>query len=332
MKFLAVGSLLFLVLAASAPACELCAIYSADSARSESSSGLLFTVAEQFVSSHTILAEGESFSTAAFLQAAYLDSSITHLVPGYNFSRRFGVSLNMPLEYLRFHRVELASTGAIVDEAGTVSGLGDVALIGRLSLIQINKMKYSATVNLLAGVKFPTGDTARLQDEINAAKIDQALFGSNHQHGTLGGIHQHDLTQGSGSYDGVFGLASAIRWRRWFLNNQVQYYLRTEGELYQFGNQIIVSGGPGGYFLLNEKYTLNLQANAFYESSGRDKILGQTFNQTGMTSWYLGPLLNFTLGEHFSANAGVDVPLRIYNHGIQSVPDYRVHAGFTWRF
>src|SRR5207245_9031436 len=107
MKFLAVGSLLFLVLAASAPACELGAIYSADSARSESSSGLLFTVAEQFVSSHTILAEGKSFSTAAFLQAAYLDSSITHLVPGYNFSRRFGVSLNVPLEYLRFHCVDL---------------------------------------------------------------------------------------------------------------------------------------------------------------------------------------------------------------------------------
>src|SRR6266849_945927 len=173
MKCLAVGSLLCVVLAASVPACELCAIYSADSARSESSHGLLFTIAEQFVSSHTVLAEGDSFSTAAFLQAAYLDSSITHLVPGYNFNRRFGVSLNMPLEYLRFHRVELASTGGIVDEAGSVSGLGDIALIGRLSLIQINKMKYSATVNLLAGVKFPTGDTARLQDETSLAKTSQ---------------------------------------------------------------------------------------------------------------------------------------------------------------
>src|SRR6266849_5253737 len=182
MKSLAVGFLLCVVLAASVRACELCAIYSADSARSEFIRGLTFTVAEMFVSSHTLQAEGGPFSTVPpfddFLHSAYLDSSITHLVPGYNFSRRFGVSLNMPLEYLRFHRVELTSTGGIVDEAGSVSGLGDIALIGRLSLIQINKMKYSATVNLLAGVKFPTGDTARLQDEIIAAKIDQALFGS----------------------------------------------------------------------------------------------------------------------------------------------------------
>src|SRR5258706_16199536 len=118
----------------------------------------------------------------------------------------------MPLEYLRFHRVELTSTGGIVDEAGTVSGLGDVALIGRLSLIQINKMKYSATVNLLAGVKFPTSDTARLQDEINSAKNDQAVLGSNHQQGTLGGIPQHDLTIGPRSYYCVFGLATALRW------------------------------------------------------------------------------------------------------------------------
>ncbi len=329
MKFLTVCSLLFVVLAASVQACELCAIYSADSARSESSSGFIFTVAEQFVSSHTLQAEGEPYSANffnTFLHSAYLDSSITHLVPGYNFTRRFGVSLNLPLEYLRFRRAELTTFAgiAMVEEQGAISGLGDVALIARAALLQLNKMKYSATINLLAGVKFPTGDTVRLQDETNLAKTSQ--------HNSLGGIHQHDLTLGSGSYDGVFGLASAFRWRRWFLNNQIQYYLRTEGELYQFGNQLIVSGGPGGYFLLNEKYTLNLQANAFYESSASDKILGQTYDQTGMTSWYLGPLFNLTLGEHFSANAGVDVPLRIYNHGIQSVPDYRVHAGFTWRF
>src|SRR5713226_7776136 len=111
MKSLAVGSLLFVVLAASVSACELCAIYSADSARSESSSGFTFTVAEQFVSSHTLQAEGGPFSTVPpyddFLHSAYLDSSITHLIPGFNFNRRFGVSLNLPLDYLRFRRAEL---------------------------------------------------------------------------------------------------------------------------------------------------------------------------------------------------------------------------------
>jgi hypothetical protein len=205
-------------------------------------------------------------------------------------------------------------------------------LIGRFNLIQKIGMKQSINVALLAGIKFPTGDTDRLDDEIADAKLDQELFGKNHPHGAIGGVHQHDLSLGSGSFDGLFGVVSSFRYDRWFLNNQIQYYLRTEARDYEYGDLIIVSGGPGGYLLLKGTSTLSLELNTFYESSARDVILGQTFNQTGMTSWYLGPLLNFTWGEHFSANAGVDIPLRIYNHGLQTVPDYRVHGGVTWRF
>jgi hypothetical protein len=130
----------------------------------------------------------------------------------------------------------------------------------------------------------------------------------------------------------VFGLTSTFRWKRWFLNNQIQYYLRTEGHDYEFGDLFIVSGGPGAYLMLHKQYTLSLQANTFYETTARDKLLGQTFDQTGMTAWYFGPIITFTAGEHFSMTAGVDVPLRIDNNGLQTVPDYRIRGGFTWRF
>ena len=315
------------------PACELCAIYSANNAREDSGRGFTFTIAEQYVSAHNLQFEGEPAIAAPFFQSAFLDSAYTHLVPGYNLSSRFGVSLNAPIIYRNFRRTQqFQPSGDIVDESGSITGLGDLALIGRLTLFRQNTMKYSLNVNLLAGVKFPTGDTDRLDDEVTSALADEAMFGPTHQHGAVGGVHQHDLTLGSGSYDAVFGITPSFRWRRWFVNNQSQYYLRTEGHGYQFGDMVIISGGPGAYILLGEDSTLSLQANAFYERNARDKIIGQTFNQTGMTAWYLGPLINFTLGEHFSANAGVDVPLSIYNHGLQTVPDYRVHGGFSWRF
>ena len=64
----------------------------------------------------------------------------------------------------------------------------------------------------------------------------------------------------------------------------------------------------------------------------RDRVLGLETPFTGMTSWYLGPAFTFTFGEHFSAQASVDVPLRIQNNGVQNVPDYRIRAGLTWRF
>jgi hypothetical protein len=107
----------------------------------------------------------------------------------------------------------------------------------------------------------------------------------------------------------------------------------TEGESgFKYGDELVVSGGPGISVLLASSCTLSLQANAVYDWMARDELLGRPSNQTGLAAWYLGPLLNFTWGEHFSANAGVDMPLSIDNNGRQSVPDYRIHGGFSWRF
>jgi len=332
-KRLASVILLVVFFTAPVPACELCAIYSANNAREDSGRGFLLTIAEQYVAAHTLQYEGKSAENYAFYSDAFLNSSYAHVVPGYNFSSVFGVSLNMPIIYRDFRRTAYVITdagSAPLDETGTITGLGDVALVGRLSLFQKAKMTYSMSVNLLAGIKFPTGDTGRLDNEVSTAKSDSEFFQIGHA--SYGGVHEHDLTLGSGSYDGVFGVTSSFRWKRWFVNNQTQYYLRTEGHSYKFGDMFIVSGGPGVYFPLGEEATLSLQANGFYERNARDEIIGQTFNQTGMTAWYLGPLLTLTVGEHFSANVGVDVPLKIYNHGFQTVPDLRVHAGLTWRF
>jgi hypothetical protein len=320
------------ILATKISACDLCAVYGADSALAGADRGFIATLAEQYISAHNLQAEGSTFTTVPFLSQAFVDSSYTHIVPGYNFSSRFSLSLNVPIIHRDFHRTELTTTGGAVDERGSISGLSDLALIGRINLFQLLEMKRSITVALLGGVKFPTGDTGRLDDEVASARADEALFGSGHAHGSIGGVHQHDLTLGSGSFDGIFGLTTSFRQGRWFVNGQFQYYLRTEARGYQFGDMIVVSGGPGGYVLLNKGVALSLQANAFYESYARDQIIGQTFEQTGGTAWFLGPLLNLTLGSHFSANAGVDIPLRIYNHGLQTVPDYRVRGGLTWRF
>jgi hypothetical protein len=209
-------------------------------------------------------------------------------------------------------------------------------LIGRLTLLNLSEMKRGIVINVLAGIKFPTGDTDRLKDEVEQTRIFDALLppGTSHDplsHG-VSGVHQHDLSPGSGSFDGVFGLTLNSRWDRWFLSAQAQYYLRTERGDFEFGDELLVSGGPGAYVLLDENSTLSLQANTAYETTARSRVLGRISDRTGMTAWYLGPQLSFTWTSHFSAQAGVDFPLRISNNGFQNVPDYRIHGGFTWRF
>jgi hypothetical protein len=321
-------------------ACELCAVYRAGDAQGQTSAGVIVSVASQYIPYHTTQFQGEEVNPA--LQER-LDSVVTHLVAGYNFSPRFGISVNVPITYLDYKRddrlfglvggipVELPSP----PEKGTESGLGDVSLIGRATVYQKKTREASLFVNALLGVKFPTGDDDRLEHEIDQTVIYDQFPGAHDDplsHSTTS-IHEHMLSLGSGSFDGIFGLTMNANWQRWFFNAQFQYYLRTEGQSeFTYGDEVIVSGGPGFMLLRNDKRTLGLQANAVYDWMGNDELLGRVSRRTGWTAWYLGPQLNLTVGRQFSANIGVDVPLQIKNNWYQTVPDYRLHGGVSWTF
>jgi hypothetical protein len=323
-----------------ARACELCAIYNANSASGQSVGGWLLNVSEQFIPFRTLQFEGEELTQR---NPDYVDSSITHLVPTYNFSARFGVSLNIPVVYRSFKRTAIRyftgppfQTPVRAEESDELD-LGDLALVGRWTAWEKTSKHYGFTLNLLGGVKFPTGDSDRIRDEVEQTRIYESRLPPNTPHDPLGhaisGVHSHDLSPGSGSFDGIFGATLNARWRRLFFNSQVQYYLRTEGEsTYAVGDEWMVSGGPGGYILLEDEYTLSLQAAAAYDTLARSELLGRKSDRTGMTAWYMGPLVTVTFGERVSANAGVDLPLRITNNGFQNVPDFRFHAGFSYRF
>jgi len=328
----------FVGLTASVRACELCAIYNATSASGQSSDGWLFSVSEQFVPYRTIQLNGDELSMN---DPDYLDSSITHLVPTYNFSSRFGLSLNVPVVYRSFQRRELrySTSGPpqLAVEEGDELDLGDLALVARWTAWEKSEMEYGVFLNLLGGVKFPTGNTDRIKDEVEQARIYDSLLPPNTPHDPLGhsisGVHQHEISPGSGSFDGIFGATLNARWKRLVFNSQVQYYLRTEGEdTFEYGDQLMVSGGPGGYLLLQDSFTLSLQALAVYDTLARAEVLGRKSDSTGMTAWYMGPLVTVTWGERFSANAGADLPLSIANNGLQNVPNFRIHAGLSCRF
>jgi hypothetical protein len=60
---------------------------------------------------------------------------------------------------------------------------------------------------LLTGIKFPTGDSSRLEEEFEEVEIPGA---------PESGIHGHDLTLGTGSYDGIFGEETSLRYKNFF--------------------------------------------------------------------------------------------------------------------
>lgn len=319
-------------------ACELCAVYNASNAKSEFTKGLVFSAAAQFTHFGTEQFDGRKVDRS---NPDRLDSLITHWVLGYNLSSRFGLSLSVPMIYRSFRRSDLHFSvnepPTAYREQGSDVDLGDVAVLGRWTVLAKRQMQSDVVVNLLGGVKLPTGETDRLKDEVDQSKTYGALLPPGTPHDPLGhsisSVHPHELSPGSGSFDGIFGVTFNTRWQRWVFNGQFQYALRSEGEAsFQYGNDLLITGGPGRYLLANERYTLSLQAVAVYETMARDRLLQTVSDRTGFTAWYLGPQLNLTCGGHFAANAGVDVPLAIAAKGFQAVPDYRVHGGLSWRY
>jgi hypothetical protein len=286
-------------------ACDLCSLYSAQEAQ-DGGKGFFSGVAEQFTYFDTYQSDGHTASNPDGESLAGLSSQI---FAGYNFNQRMGVQFNLPIIYRDYRK-----TGA----HGSEAGIGDVSLIGNFRAYKYANEDFTFSWMALGGIKFPTGGTGRL----NPANPDFAA-----------GIGGHDLTLGSGSYDGLVGTGFSTRWKKLFLNGEMQYSIRTAGAYdYQFANDWSWSGGPGVYLALEDDYTVEFQVAVSGESKGQDTISGVPTDDTAATIVYLGPQISFTWSDKLSAHIGVDLPVCIASTGDQLVPDYRVHAAVTWRF
>jgi hypothetical protein len=290
----------------SARACDLCAIYGAMEAQGRSGQGFFGGVAEQYTHFGTFQSGGHD---APNPDGERLNSLISQVFAAYNFNERFGVQFNLPVIYRNYTQAA---------GQGSEAGIGDVSLIGNVLLYE--KLTEAATFRLgaLGGVKFPTGNT----DQLNPTLRDFAA-----------GIGGHDLTLGSGSFDGLVGTGFYARWKRVFLTGSMQYAIRTEGDFaYRFANDWVWYGGPGVYLVMGHAYTLALQAVVSGETKGEDTIGGVATDDTAITATSLGPQVTFTRANNLSVQVAADLPVSITSSGEQIVPTYRVRAALTWRF
>src|SRR3954471_15393599 len=142
-------------------------------------SNAYFAVAEQYTYFGTLRFEGDEVPNPT---DQHEDSSITELVAGYSFTPRFALQINVPLIYRSVRRPE----GFTIDR-GTESGVGDVSLLAKFVLfhteqgggrrvffddpknprLETREPDFTASAILIGGVKFPTGDASRLEEEFN---------------------------------------------------------------------------------------------------------------------------------------------------------------------
>ncbi len=349
---------------APARACDVCGCYTPNQEINfeplrPHTGGFYAAAAEQYTFFGTTKLSGHEVPNTA---DQYEQSSITQLIAGYNINDRLGVQVNAPLIDREYKRPEGFRT-----DRGSVGGLGDMSLL--FNFVAFRKetdfartspapaapsrtgdskdgkagpapdlagkyshhpKDFSFTLNLIGGVKFPTGSAGRIKEEFNEIEVEGA---------TRSGVHGHDLALGSGSYDAVLGIGTFTRYKAAFFQANAQYTVRTTGAYdYRYANDVSFDVGPG-YFLLQgkrfggfEPLTLGAQFVVNGEHKNRDTFRGEIEGDTGATALYVGPRILAGYGTRVIGEIGADLPVLIANTSFQVVPSYRIRAGFSVKF
>ena len=158
LKFIGSSVLLLIGLRGNGYGCDLCAIYSATQAQGEAGKGVFAGIASQFTHFGTVQVDGKEVDNPS---GQRLDSSVSQVFAGYN--DRVGLQFNLPIVYRWFKRPD--GLGGM--DQGSVSGIGDVSLLGNFTVYAHQKKHSTVLLNLLGGVKFPTGSTARIKEEFS---------------------------------------------------------------------------------------------------------------------------------------------------------------------
>lgn len=354
-RFFAAALAFAAVLPAPGSACDVCAIYTATEMR-ERRTGASLGVAEQFSHFGTLRRGGDEVPNPF---GEEVDSSITQVVAGYAPIPDLMLQVNLPVIRRSFRRLE---EGVVAGDSE--SGIGDLSLVAEYGLWSRVTEQSLVRFRILGGIKFPTGDSDRLGEELEHGHEEEGEedgeVGAEHaaeRHAGLSarplsigqsvrfhaaldrrdevesGVHGHDLALGSGSYDGIVGARLFASRDRAFATAAVQYAVRSRGDFdYRYADDLTWWGGPGYFLWLEHDRSLGLQGLLTGETKGKDDLAGERLDDTAITALYAGPGLLFTWGSSLGVEVAGDIPVLQNNTALQIVPDYRIRGGLNWRF
>lgn len=215
--------------------------------------------------------------------------------------------------------------GNTVDERGGSAGVGDLTLLGQYRFLHNRSTRTEAA--LLLGVKTPTGRT-NIED-------------------SFGERFETEFQPGTGSWDGLFGLAMTQRRGAWSFDANVLYQLATEGALdtdlgdrflYNVAVTYRLTGGPdsGRGHKHHEApdipaHTLDLMLELNGEWHGHTVEAGVRDPFSSGNVVYLSPGLRLGL-DKLSSFVSVGVPVVNHVNGIQAEPTWRLMTGIAVAF
>jgi Putative MetA-pathway of phenol degradation len=237
--------------------------------------------------------------------------------------------------------------GNTVDERGDSSGIGDLTLLGMYRFYNNKATRTEAT--LLLGVKAPTGRT--------------------NEYDALGERFEAEFQPGSGSWDGLFGMAFTQRFTAWSFDANVLYQQVNKGTQdtdlgdrfnYNAAVSYRMTGGPatpvgrmnlgampepmyhGGPKARGHKHThkepapppgpaLDLVLELNGEWHGHEKVAGVKEENSGGNVVYLSPGVRLSM-DKWSGFVSVGIPVVNHVNGVQAEPSWRLLTGIAVSF
>lgn len=325
-----------------ASACDICSVYTLLGA-SESDLGVYAGLFEQYSDFGTLRLDGDEVPNE---EDQSLRSSISQVILGYQFNRRFGVQANVPLIDRSYERPGQEGEGM---ERGSESGLGDVSVVALWRALERIEGESVRAVSLIAGVKLPSGDSDRLAEELaeghhdegeeqagehaHAAPVTSLRGAHEGEHHAASGVHGHDLALGSGSTDYLVGGSAFLSWKRLATRASAQYAIRTEGDFdYRYANDATWNVEAGVFALLSHERSLRVGVGVSGEKKGEDELRGEPLPDTAIEAIYAGPAISYSRGEDLFAELNLDLPVEQETSDLQIVPDWRARFAFSYRF
>jgi hypothetical protein len=222
-----------------------------------------------------------------------------------------------------------------LEQLGDSAGIGDLSVIGQWRLVK-DPSGFEAAV--LLGLKTPTGKTDEVNDE-------DELFDAEFQ-------------PGSGSWDGLFGLALTQRVGSWSFDGSVLYSLVGDGtqdtnlgDRLAYGLAVsyrvpLAGGSASGHADHEHEHkheghvhshsdedgpTLDLVLELNGEWSDKQTEGGETDPNSGGSTLFIAPGVRYAY-EKWSAFASVGIPVVNDLNGVQAEPDWRVVTGLSLAF
>lgn len=246
----------------------------------------------------------------------------TSLGMSYGVTENLMLSLRLPYVYRENIRAGHHAHGGggpvnTVDDHGDAGGIGDVAALGQYRF-WIHDGHQAA---LLLGLKAPTGQTDKKHD---GEKLD-----AEHQ-------------PGSGSWDGLFGLAASTQAGKISLNASTLYTLARKGTQdtnlgdrlqYNLAASYRIGGEhhDHGHMVHQHKaWDLVLELNG--EWANQQKIAGEKDSDSGGNQIFLSPGLRYAPNGNWSGHFAVGIPV-VSNLGQgHSDTDYKMTLGLSRSF